>query len=616
MAGPRQYGRMGGLTENEKPKNFKATLKRLIGDFKPYLPALTFVSIIITVSVVFTLLSPLYIRNILNDLIGQPAMFFEEVSGVLTLKWVELILRFGVIVAFYFFSHFFTWLSDYLLIPISNRYSYQMRQAFQAKMERLPLAFFDKQTYGEILSKGTNDVDSVSRSLQNILSSVLSSVFMFVGTLVMMFITSWQLTLVALGILPLSLFITIFIAKNSQKRFKAYYAKLGALNGLIEENYSGYKIVKLFNKEEETVQSFTNINRDLAKADRMSQFFSGIIFPAINFVNNLGFVGIAVVGGLINNIGNMVAFFILVSLFQRPFQMLGQISNIIQSSIAAAERIFKVMDEPELPAATGTLITNNQQIKGKIEFKHVAFAYKADQPLFTDLNLTVNQGDTIAIVGPTGAGKTTLVNLMMRFYDIQQGEILLDGVPLNQYSYTTLRTAFGMVLQDTWLFNGSIRDNIRYGKESATDEEVKAAAKAALAHFFISTLSGGYDFVLNEDGSNISQGQRQLITIARAILIQPKMLILDEATSSVDTRTEASIQSAMTTLMKGRTSFVIAHRLSTIKSAKLILVMKNGQIVETGTHESLLKQKGFYAELYNAQFTGNNQIVNPEEEKF
>ncbi len=616
MAGPRQYGRMGGLTENEKPKNFKGTLKRLIGDFKPYLPALTFVSIIITVSVVFTLLSPLYIRNILNDLIGQPAMFFEEISGVLTLKWVELILRFGVIVAFYFFSHFFTWLSDYLLIPISNRYSYQMRQAFQAKMERLPLAFFDKQTYGEILSKGTNDVDSVSRSLQNILSSVLSSVFMFVGTLVMMFVTSWQLTLVALGILPLSLFITIFIAKNSQKRFKAYYAKLGALNGLIEENYSGYKIVKLFNKEEETIQSFTDINRDLAKADRMSQFFSGIIFPAINFVNNLGFVGIAVVGGLINNIGNMVAFFILVSLFQRPFQMLGQISNIIQSSIAAAERIFKVMDEPELPAATGTLITNNQQIKGKIEFKHVAFAYKADQPLFTDLNLTVNQGDTIAIVGPTGAGKTTLVNLMMRFYDIQEGEILLDGVPLNQYSYTTLRTAFGMVLQDTWLFNGSIRDNIRYGKESATDEEVEAAAKAALAHFFISTLSGGYDFVLNEDGSNISQGQRQLITIARAILIQPKMLILDEATSSVDTRTESSIQSAMTTLMKGRTSFVIAHRLSTIKSAKLILVMKNGQIVETGTHESLLKKGGFYAELYNAQFTGNNQVVDPEEEKF
>jgi ATP-binding cassette subfamily B protein len=615
MAGPR-YGRMGGLTENEKPKNFKGTLRRLVADFKPYLAALIFVAVIITVSVVFTLLSPLYIRDILNDIIAQPALFFNEVGGVLSLKWPDILLRFGIIVGFYFFSHLFTWLSDFLLIPISNQYSYKIRQAFQAKMDRLPLAFFDRQTYGEILSKGTNDVDSVSRSLQGILGSVLSSLFLFIGTLVMMFITSWELTLVALAILPFSLFITIFIAKNSQKRFKSYYAKLGMLNGLIEENYSGYKIVKLFNKEEETVKTFKTMNDDLAEVDRMSQFFSGIIFPAINFVNNLGFVGIAIVGGLLDNIGNMVAFFILVSLFQRPFQMLGQISNIIQSSIAAAERIYKIMDEPELPANQINAIVDNKNIKGKIEFKNVSFAYKADQPLFTGLNLQVNQGDTIAIVGPTGAGKTTLVNLMMRFYEIQQGEILLDGKSLKEYSFAALRTAFGMVLQDTWLFKGSIKDNIRYGKIDATDEEVEAAAKAALAHFFISTLSGGYDFMLNEDGTNISQGQRQLLTIARAILIQPKMLILDEATSSVDTRTEASIQTAMTSLMKGRTSFVIAHRLSTIKSAKLILVMKNGAIVETGSHASLLKQKGFYAELYNAQFTGNNQITDTNEEKF
>ena len=615
MSGPR-YGRMGGLTENEKPKNFKGTLNRLVGDFKPYFAALIFVAIIITISVVFTLLSPLYIRNILNDIIANPALFFNEINGTLALKWPEILGRFGIIIGFYFFSHFFTWLSDFLLIPISNRYSYKIRQSFQAKMDRLPLAFFDRQTYGEILSKGTNDVDSVSRSLQGILGSVLSSVFMFVGTLVMMFITSWELTLVALAILPLSLFITIFIAKNSQKRFKAYYAKLGMLNGLIEENYSGYKIVKLFNKEEETVRSFNKINTDLAEVDRMSQFFSGIIFPAINFVNNLGFVGIAVVGGLIDNIGNMVAFFILVSLFQRPFQMLGQISNIIQSSIAAAERIYKIMDEPELPVNPTDAIQDNSKVKGKIEFKNVSFAYKPEQPLFTGLNLSVQQGDTIAIVGPTGAGKTTLVNLMMRFYEIQQGEILLDGISIKNYSYPALRTAFGMVLQDTWLFKGTIKDNIRYGKQNATDKEVEAAAKAALAHFFISTLSGGYDFMLNEDGTNISQGQRQLLTIARAILIQPKMLILDEATSSVDTRTEASIQTAMTSLMKGRTSFVIAHRLSTIKSAKLILVMKNGSIVETGTHASLLKDKGFYAELYNAQFTGNNQITSSNEEKY
>ncbi len=615
MAGPR-YGRMGGLTENEKPKNFKGTLRRLVADFKPYLAALIFVAVIITVSVVFTLLSPLYIRDILNDIIAQPALFFNEVGGVLSLKWPDILMRFGIIVGFYFFSHLFTWLSDFLLIPISNQYSYKIRQAFQAKMDRLPLAFFDRQTYGEILSKGTNDVDSVSRSLQGILGSVLSSLFLFIGTLVMMFITSWELTLVALAILPFSLFITIFIAKNSQKRFKSYYAKLGMLNGLIEENYSGYKIVKLFNKEEETVKTFKTMNDDLAEVDRMSQFFSGIIFPAINFVNNLGFVGIAIVGGLLDNIGNMVAFFILVSLFQRPFQMLGQISNIIQSSIAAAERIYKIMDEPELPANQINAIIDNKNIKGKIEFKNVSFAYKADQPLFTGLNLQVNQGDTIAIVGPTGAGKTTLVNLMMRFYEIQQGEILLDGKSLKDYSFAALRTSFGMVLQDTWLFKGTIKENIRYGKIDATDEEVESAAKAALAHFFISTLSGGYDFMLNEDGTNISQGQRQLLTIARAILVQPKMLILDEATSSVDTRTEASIQTAMTSLMKGRTSFVIAHRLSTIKSAKLILVMKNGAIVETGSHASLLKQNGFYAELYNAQFTGNNQITETNEEKF
>ena len=615
MAGPR-YGRMGGLTENEKPKNFKGTLRRLVADFKPYLASLIFVAVIITVSVVFTLLSPLYIRNILNDIIANPEGFFDQVGGVLSLNWPNILMRFGIIVGFYFFSHLFTWLSDFLLIPISNQYSYKIRQAFQAKMDRLPLAFFDRQTYGEILSKGTNDVDSVSRSLQGILGSVLSSLFLFIGTLVMMFITSWELTLVALAILPFSLFITIFIAKNSQKRFKSYYAKLGKLNGLIEENYSGYKIVKLFNKEEETVKTFKTLNDDLAEVDRMSQFFSGIIFPAINFINNLGFVGIAIVGGLLDNIGNMVAFFILVSLFQRPFQMLGQISNIIQSSIAAAERIYKIMDEPELPANQLDAIQDNTSIKGKIEFKNVSFAYKADQPLFTGLNLQVNQGDTIAIVGPTGAGKTTLVNLMMRFYEIQQGEILLDGKSLKDYSFAALRTSFGMVLQDTWLFKGSIKDNIRYGRINATDEEVEAAAKAALAHFFISTLSGGYDFMLNEDGTNISQGQRQLITIARAILIQPKMLILDEATSSVDTRTEASIQTAMTSLMKGRTSFVIAHRLSTIKSAKLILVMKNGAIVETGSHASLLKQKGFYAELYNAQFTGNNTITETNEEKF
>lgn len=612
MAGPR-HGRMGGLTENDKPKNLKGTLRRLIGDFRPFLPKLIFVAIIITTSVVFTLLSPLYIRGIIQDITTSPEQFFQVIDNVLIADWDLLIRRFGIIVVFYFFSHFFVWLTEFLLIPLSNRYSYNLRQKFQAKLDELPLAFFDRQTYGEILSRGTNDIDRISGSLQTIVSSVINSTFLFVGTLVMMFITSWQLTFVALSILPLSVFITIFIAKNSQKRFKSYYAKLGMLNGLIEENYSGYKIVKLFNKERSTIEKFSEINTHLTEADRMSQFYSGIIFPAINFVNNLGFVGIAVVGGLSSNLGNMVAFFILVSLFQRPFQQLGQISNVIQSSIAAAERVYGIMDEKPLPPLDQHAILDNQNVKGQINFNAVSFAYKEDAPLFENLSLSVQQGDTVAIVGPTGAGKTTLVNLLMRFYDVTKGQILLDGIPTTQYSYAALRSSFGMVLQDTWLFKGTVRDNIKYGKNDATDEEVKVAAKAALADFFISTLPGGYDFEVSEDGTNLSQGQRQLLTIARAILTQPKILILDEATSSVDTRTEAAIQEAMNELMKNRTSFVIAHRLSTIKKAKIILVMNKGKIVEKGTHTELLQQGGFYAELYNAQFTGNNQLTGQAE---
>ena len=612
MAGPR-HGRMGGLTENDKPKNLKGTLRRLVGDFKPFLPKLIFVTMIITISVVFTLLSPLYIRGIIQDITTTPELFFQAVDGQLLADWDKLIARFGIIVAFYFFSHFFVWLTEFLLIPLSNKYSYNLRQKFQAKLDELPLAFFDRQTYGEILSRGTNDIDRISGSLQTIVSSVVNSVFLFVGTLVMMLITSWQLTLVALSILPISLFITIFIAKNSQKRFKSYYAKLGKLNGIIEENYSGYKIVKLFNKEASTIEAFQSVNVQLTEADRMSQFYSGIIFPAINFVNNLGFVGIAVVGGLSNNLGNMVAFFILVSLFQRPFQQLGQISNVIQSSIAAAERVYSIMDEQPVPRLPDDAIMDNQRVKGAITFDHVHFSYKEDAPLFEGLSLSVQPGDTVAIVGPTGAGKTTLVNLLMRFYEVNKGRILLDGTPLTQYSYPALRTSFGMVLQDTWLFKGTVKDNIRYGKNEATDKEIEDAAKAALAHFFISTLPGGYDFELSEDGANLSQGQRQLITIARAILTQPKILILDEATSSVDTRTEAAIQEAMTSLMKNRTSFVIAHRLSTIKTAKVILVMNKGKIVETGTHLELLAKNGFYAELYNAQFTGNNQLIGSSE---
>jgi ATP-binding cassette subfamily B protein len=557
--------------------------------------------------------SPLFIRDVLNDIIYRPEQFYIFNNDLVEVLWNELFMRFGFIALFYATASIFNYLSELFLIPITATYSFNLRKQFQAKIDRLPLSFFDGQTYGEILSKGTNDIDAISRSLQSILTGVLSSAFLFVGSLSLMFYVSWELTLVALGVLPISLLITILIGKNSQARFKSYYAKLGNLNSVIEETYSGYKVIKLFNKEQELVNKFEGINADLANADRMSQFYSGIIFPAINFVNNLGFVGIAVVGGLINNVGNMVIFFVLVSLFQSPFQQLSQISNIIQSSIAAAERVYKIMDEKELTPDKIDAITTNKNIKGKVSFKNVSFAYKPEQPLFENLNLEVNPGDAIAIVGPTGAGKTTIVNLIMRFYEISQGQILIDGVNIQDYAYQALRTAIGMVLQDTWLFKGTIKENIRYGKLNATDADVEQAAKASSAHFFITTLPGGYDFELNEEGSNISQGQRQLITIARALLSQPKILILDEATSSVDTRTEAAIQEAMVLLMKGRTSFVIAHRLSTIKSAKLILVMRQGKIVESGNHLDLLKLNGFYAELYNAQFTGTNPVGKTED---
>jgi ATP-binding cassette subfamily B protein len=602
-----------GLAPTEKPKDFKGTFRRLLKDFKPLYSKLVIVMIIILISTFNKLVSPLFIRDVLNDIIYRPEQFYIFNNDLVEVLWNELFMRFGFIALFYATASIFNYLSELFLIPITATYSFNLRKQFQAKIDRLPLSFFDGQTYGEILSKGTNDIDAISRSLQSILTGVLSSAFLFVGSLSLMFYVSWELTLVALGVLPISLLITILIGKNSQARFKSYYAKLGNLNSVIEETYSGYKVIKLFNKEQELVNKFEGINADLANADRMSQFYSGIIFPAINFVNNLGFVGIAVVGGLINNVGNMVIFFVLVSLFQSPFQQLSQISNIIQSSIAAAERVYKIMDEKELTPDKIDAITTNKNIKGKVSFKNVSFAYKPEQPLFENLNLEVNPGDAIAIVGPTGAGKTTIVNLIMRFYEISQGQILIDGVNIQDYAYQALRTAIGMVLQDTWLFKETIKENIRYGKLNATDADVEQAAKASSAHFFITTLPGGYDFELNEEGSNISQGQRQLITIARALLSQPKILILDEATSSVDTRTEAAIQEAMVLLMKGRTSFVIAHRLSTIKSAKLILVMRQGKIVESGNHLDLLKLNGFYAELYNAQFTGTNPVGKTED---
>jgi len=613
MAGPMGPGARRG--SNDRAQNFGQTSKRLIAEFKPLLAKFIVVAFFVILGAVLTILSPILIKNILSDMAS-----FVTFGMTIEVNWSLLLTKFGIVMGLYALSAVLAWISDWIVVKISGDYAKNLRHDVQRKLNRLPLSYFDKQTYGEILSRATNDVDTISRSMQQIITQVVSGIALLIGVIIAMFITEWRLALVVLATLPLSVFLTVFIATKSQKEFVKYQVKLGRLNSHIEENYSGYKVVKLFNKEEESTQVFKSINDDMSKADRMSQFLSGIIFPMLRFVNNLGFVGVSVVGGLISSnapaeaLSNMVAFFMFISIFQQPFQQIGQISNIIQSTVAAAERIFAVLDETEMTPDDVNAIATEENIQGKVDFENVFFSYNPQTPLIEDMNLHVNQGDSIAIVGPTGAGKTTIVNLIMRFYELNSGSIKLDGIDITHYTREALRGSVGMVLQDTWLFSGSIKDNIRYGREDATDEEIIEAAQSAHAHHFISTLPGGYDFVLNEDGTNISQGQRQLITIARAILSKPKILILDEATSSVDTRTELAIQEAMARLMKNRTSFVIAHRLSTIKNAKTILVMNKGKIVETGNHQELLEKKGFYADLYNAQFSGTNPLAPKEAE--
>ena len=428
-------------------------------------------------------------------------------------------------------------------------------------------------------------------------------------------VTKWQLALVALCSLPLTLLIVWLVSRNSQKQFVNYRYELGEINGKIEENYAGYLIIKLFNKQKDIEEDFGVTNNKLSTADRNSQFLSGLIFPTTNFINNLAYVGIAVVGGIIQDTASMVSFFIFLNLFNRPFQQIGQIINVIQSVVASGERIYSLLDEEEFSKDPVDAFHDEEKIQGSFVFDNVSFAYSPDKPLIDNFNLKVNQGDTIAIVGPTGAGKTTIVNLIMRFYEINGGHIYLDGIDTKNYKRATLRRSIGMVLQDTWLFRGTIKENLLYGDENATMQDIENACKEAHIDHFINTLPGKYDFVLNEDGTNISQGQRQLLTIARAIISKPKIMILDEATSSVDTRTEQLIQDALNHIMKNRTSFIIAHRLSTIKNAKLIIVMKKGHIVETGNHEELLAKKGFYYELYNSQFAGNNPMAKADEKE-
>lgn len=593
-----------------KPKNLKKAASRILADFRPLLGIFIFVIIILLASAALSVVIPVLLGAFVNNFKNLAT----KVEGVYQVDWPEVFKQVIIMLSFYVGSALFIWLADWIVVKISADYAFDIRAKIKAKLDRLPLSYFDKNTYGEILSRGTNDVDNISRHMSSVINQTIIAVSMFLGTVIAMFITSWQLALVAIAILPFTILFTVLIAVNAQKEFKKYRSHLGKLNAITEENFSGFKVVKLFNKEKDVAAAFEGVNEIMMKADWKSQWLSGFIFPTMRFIGNLGFIGVSVVGGFLQDPGNMVAFFLFLQMFQQPFQQIGQISSIIQSVLASGERIYNLLDEEEMESEEAGALSTEDAIKGEIVFDNVEFSYSPDKPLIQNFNLKVNTGDSIAIVGPTGAGKTTIVNLIMRFYEVNSGRILLDGVNIRDYQRATLRGAIGMVLQDTWLFADSIRENIRYGRSDATDAEIEEAAKQAHADHFIKTLPGGYDFVLNEDGTNISQGQRQLITIARAIVSKPKILILDEATSSVDTRTELAIQDAMNKMMIGKTSFIIAHRLSTIKNAKVIIVMQKGQIVEIGNHQQLLANNGFYAELYNAQFSGRNPLAEPEQE--
>lgn len=597
-------GPMGGPPMGmpmEKAKDFKGTLKRLVGYLKPRKYQLIAVLAMAILSTVFTILGPKIMgeatTSLFESLMGRTAIDFAFIWNIL-LKLMGL----------YVVSALFSYFQQFLMAGVAQNIVYEMRKQVNDKLNRLPLKYFDARTHGEILSRVTNDVDNISSTLQQSLTQLITSIVTLVGVVVMMLTISPLMTLICLLTLPLSFVVTIVIAKRSQKHFKGQQTSLGELNGHVEEMYTGHKIIKAFGREEKSVAAFDGINEKLYESGFRAQFISGLIMPLMNFIGNIGYVLICVVGGVLVTqrsiqIGDIQAFIQYARQFTQPIAQTANIANIIQSTVASAERVFEVLDEAEeVPEASPAKTIAHPA--GQVRFNHVRFGYKEDAVLIDDMNIDVKPGQMVAIVGPTGAGKTTLINLLMRFYEINDGAITIDGVNITAMERGNLRSLFGMVLQDTWLFNGTIRDNIAYGRLGATEEEIVQAAQAAHADHFIRTLPDGYDTVLNEEASNISQGQKQLLTIARAILADPAILILDEATSSVDTRTELYIQKAMQELMKNRTSFVIAHRLSTIRDADLILVMNQGSVIEQGTHEELLQQGGFYAELYNSQFTG------------
>ena len=601
---PRRRGPMGrGMQPGEKPKNLKKSLKTLVKYIAKYKAGIFVVMFCAVCSTVFTVAGPKILgkattalsEGLMAKISGTGSIDFDKIGRILL-----------IVLGLYLCSALFSFIQGRIMTGITQKVCYKLRQEISEKINRMPMKYFESRTYGEVLSRITNDVDTLGQGLNQSITTIITSVATLIGVLVMMLSISPLMTLIALVILPISLALISLVTKKSQKFFRAQQEYLGHINGQVEEVYGGHLVIKAFNREKDTIEEFEKTNKILYDSAWKSQFLSGMMQPIMMFVGNLGYASVALAGGMLAiknviTIGDIQAFIQYVKNFTQPIQQVAQVATQLQSMTAASERVFEFLEEEEEDITVEDPVSVSD-IEGRVEFSHVKFGYDPDNMIIKDFSAKVEPGQQVAIVGPTGAGKTTMVKLLMRFYDVNSGSILVDGHDVREYNRPQLREAFGMVLQDTWLFKGTIMENIRYGRLDATDEEVIEAAKAAHAHHFIQTLPGGYNMELNEDASNVSQGQKQLLTIARAILADNRILILDEATSSVDTRTEIRIQKALDNLMRGRTSFVIAHRLSTIKNADMILVMKDGDIIEQGNHEELIKKNGFYAELYNSQF--------------
>jgi ATP-binding cassette subfamily B protein len=602
-AGAGRHDGPPGMMPMEKAKDFKGTMKKLVSSLAKYRIGFLFMMIFAIGSTIFSIIGPTIMGDATTEIFNG---LFSKLGGGEGIDFDKVTRILITLITLYVVSALFSFVQGWIMTGIAQKVTYQFRKDISEKIHRIPMNYFDTTSHGEILSRVTNDIDTLGTSLNQSLSQLITSVVQVVGVLIMMLRISIPMTLMALIILPLSGLLVGGVVKKSQKYFKQQQEYLGHVNGQVEEVYGGHNIVKVFNKEEEIKEEFAKKNEKLYESAWKSQFLSGLMMPIMQFIGNIGYVGVSILGGYLAikgriEVGQIQSFFQYIRLFTQPINQLMQVANMFQSTAAAAERVFEFLAVEEEVQTTDNPVSI-EGIQGNVEFKHVHFGYHPDKIIINDFSTKVENGQKIAIVGPTGAGKTTMVKLLMRFYDINSGAILIDGHNIQDFDRSDLRKLFGMVLQDTWLFNGSIMDNIRYSKLDATDEEVIRAAKAAHVHHFISTLPDGYQMILNEEASNVSQGQKQLLTIARAILADPKILILDEATSSVDTRTEILIQKAMDSLMKGRTSFIIAHRLSTIRDADLILVMNEGDIVEQGTHTELLAKGGFYANLYNSQF--------------